>query len=133
MAKVSRGSKSATKASPEAGSTQSASLASAPEAPPSAPAKMSEAEVEVALKTTPEWSHIGEVIQRTYQFSDFVASMRFVNAVALEAERAQHHPDIMVRYNKVTLSLATHDAGGITTKDFALAAEADRLAGQRPI
>ncbi len=103
----------------------SASVAAAPESPVNP--KMTEAEVEVALKAVPEWSHVGEVIQRTYQFGDFVSAMRFVNAVALEAERVQHHPDVMIRYNKVTLSLATHDAGGITGKDFSLAAQADAL------
>lgn len=54
--------------------------------------------------------------------------MGFINALAQEAERVQHHPDLLVRYSKVTLTLATHDAGGITAKDFALATTADALA-----
>ena len=66
---------------------------------------------------------------RTYAFADFRAAMSFVNAVAESAERVQHHPDILVRYSKVTLTLSTHDANGITTKDFDFAREADRLAG----
>ena len=75
-----------------------------------------------------QWSECGGNIQRTYAFGDFLASMRFVNEVASAAERVQHHPDILVRWNKVTLTLSTHDAGGITEKDFAFASDADRMA-----
>ena len=91
--------------------------------------KMSEAQVTEALKAAPEWSLVGETIQRTYQFKDFVTSMKFVNAVAQAAEAVQHHPDILIRYSRVTLTLATHDAGGITTKDFDLAKNADVFYG----
>jgi len=73
----------------------------------------------------PEWSEAGGAIQRTYQFDDFAQAMEFVNKVADAAEAAQHHPDILVRYNKVTLTLTTHDAGGITDSDFSLALRAD--------
>ena len=89
--------------------------------------KLTESEIEKALESRPEWSEAGGVIQRTYQFKDFLAAMKFVNQVAELAEARQHHPDILVRYSKVTLSLATHDAGGITQKDFDLAAAADKL------
>ena len=75
-----------------------------------------------------QWAECGDAIQRTFQFADFVTSMRFVNEVAGAAERVQHHPDILVRWNKVSLTLSTHDAGGITDKDFAFAADADRMA-----
>ena len=91
--------------------------------------KLAEAEVERALQDLPEWGLVGESINRTYAFADFRAAMAFVNAVAESAERLQHHPDILVRYSKVTLTLSTHDANGITTKDFDFAREADRLAG----
>lgn len=94
--------------------------------------KMTPPEIDAALKSVPEWSLVGEAIQRTYQFPDFLSSMRFVNAVADAAERAQHHPDLIIRYNKVTLTLATHDAGGITGKDFALAQAADALVPPTP-
>ena len=90
--------------------------------------KLAEAEVERALQDLPEWGLVGESINRTYAFADFLAAMAFVNAVAESAERVQHHPDILVRYSKVTLTLSTHDANGITTKDFDFAREADRLA-----
>jgi 4a-hydroxytetrahydrobiopterin dehydratase len=90
--------------------------------------KMTESEIESSLASAPEWGETGGEIQRTYQFPDFRASMAFVDALAEYAERAQHHPDILIRYNKVTISVSTHDAGGITAKDFALAQEADRIA-----
>jgi 4a-hydroxytetrahydrobiopterin dehydratase len=90
--------------------------------------KLTDNQIEAALHARPEWGHVGEAIQRTYQLKDFVQAMKFVDQVALAAEQAQHHPDILIRYNKVTLTLATHDAGGITDKDFALAARADDLA-----
>jgi 4a-hydroxytetrahydrobiopterin dehydratase len=83
--------------------------------------KMDESAVKSALDALPEWNEVGGEIQRTFQFDDFVGSMAFVNRVAEAAESAQHHPDILVRYNKVTLTLSTHDAGGITQRDFNLA------------
>lgn len=89
--------------------------------------KLSEIEVQDALTELPEWTDVTGEIQRTYQFEDFVEAMRFVNGVAEVAERDQHHPDILIRYNKVTLTVSTHDAGGITEKDFALAREANNL------
>lgn len=92
--------------------------------------KLTEEQVKSELERLPEWSAAGDQIQRTYQFEDFAQSIRFVNQVAEAAESAQHHPDILIRYNKVTLSLSTHDAGGITPKDFALARQADNSAGQ---
>lgn len=98
-----------------------------PQAPAPPLAKLTEAEVEDRLKGLPEWSETGGVIQRTYQFKDFAAAMKFVNAVAALAEKRQHHPDVLIRWNKVTLSLSTHDAGGITEKDFALAKECDGI------
>ncbi len=84
------------------------------------------------LVTRPEWSQPGDSIQRTIFFKTFVEAMGFVGKVAELAERAKHHPDILIRYNKVTLTLNTHDAGGITGKDFALASEIDALAPATP-
>ena len=89
--------------------------------------KLSESEIREALAATPEWSEVSGAIQRTYDFTDFVQAMRFVNRVAEYAEKVQHHPDILVRYNKVTISVSTHDAGGITEKDFALARAVDGM------
>jgi 4a-hydroxytetrahydrobiopterin dehydratase len=90
--------------------------------------KMTVAQVEAQLKKAKEWTAVGEVIQRTFIFPDFATSMKFVDAVAAAAEASQHHPDILIRYSKVTLTLATHDANGITHKDFDLAAKCDELA-----
>lgn len=91
--------------------------------------KLGDAEVAQALRAVPDWSEVSEAIQRTYRFGDFRQSMTFVAKVADAAESAQHHPDILVRFNKVTLTLSTHDAGGITAKDFDLAARCDSFAG----
>lgn len=90
--------------------------------------KMNEPQIILALAARPQWRRDGQIISRTYEFVDFVAAMKFVNAVADLAEQAQHHPDIDVRWNKVTLGLTTHDAGGLTQKDFALAQQCDALA-----
>lgn len=94
--------------------------------------KLSEEQIQDELAQAPDWAEVSGAIQRTYQFSDFKASMAFVEALAEYAERVQHHPDILIRYNKVTVSVNSHDAGGITEKDFALAQEADKLAGGVP-
>lgn len=90
--------------------------------------KMTVAQVEAQLKKAKEWSLAGEAIQRTYLFPDFMTAMKFVDQVATTAEAAAHHPDILIRYSKVTLTLATHDANGITAKDFDLASKCDELA-----
>tara|TARA_E500000318_G_scaffold98672_1_gene100161 strand:- start:342 stop:638 length:297 start_codon:yes stop_codon:yes gene_type:complete len=91
--------------------------------------KMSESEIKSALEDLPKWNEVGGELQRTIQFDDFVASMVFVNRVADAAESDAHHPDILIRYNKVTLTLSTHDAGGITGKDFRLASTIDDMVG----
>ncbi len=87
--------------------------------------KLSTEDVAERLAELPEWTQSGEAIQRTLGFRNFVGAMAFVDRVAAIAEAQDHHPDILVRYNKVTLTLSTHDAGGITEKDFALAAACD--------
>jgi 4a-hydroxytetrahydrobiopterin dehydratase len=71
------------------------------------------------------WSRRGDALTRTYQFRNFSDSLSFVNRVGELAERANHHPDIDIRYSKVTLSLSTHDAGGITQNDINLARAID--------
>jgi 4a-hydroxytetrahydrobiopterin dehydratase len=90
--------------------------------------KLTEDQIAQRLKAVKEWSGNGSSIQRTFQFKDFVEAMKFVNRIADEAERVEHHPDILIRWNKVTLTLNTHDAAGVTEKDFDLAATADRFA-----
>ena len=90
--------------------------------------KLSPVEIRGAQKSIPTWKRKGATISRTFAFEDFPAAMKFVNAVARAAEKACHHPDIDIRWNKVTLTLTTHDAGGLTTKDFSLAERFDGLA-----
>ena len=90
-------------------------------------AKLNAAQTKTALRSVPDWKKSGSAITRTCAFNDFVAAMKFVNAVAKLAEKAWHHPDIDVRWNKVTLTLTTHSEGGLTEKDFKLAAQFDRL------
>lgn len=90
--------------------------------------KLTAVQIQRALATVPDWKKRGAVIRRTFAFEDFVAAMKFTNAVARAAERAGHHPDIDIRWNRVTLALTTHDAGGLTGQDFDLAARCDGLA-----
>jgi len=88
--------------------------------------------VQQRLTEFPDWSLTGGKIARTFGFEDFAAAMQFVDRVAELAERMQHHPDIMIRYNKVTLTITTHDAGGITEKDIAFARDVDALIDAQP-
>ena len=83
---------------------------------------LSPQEISQNLANIPGWQLTEGSLTRELSFSDFREAMSFVNAVAALAERAGHHPDIDIRYNKVKLVLVSHDAGGITEKDFALAA-----------
>ena len=88
---------------------------------------LSDSEIKSRLATVPDWQIDSGELVRTFLFKDFRASLAFVNKVGDLAESAGHHPDIDIRYNKVRLALVTHDAGGITQKDFDLAAAADKL------
>lgn len=90
-------------------------------------ALLSDAEIAAFLDGHGEWSRSGEEIARTFEFPDFVESIGFVADVAVFAEKANHHPDIDIRWNKVTLVLSTHSEGGLTAKDVELAARFDTL------
>jgi len=79
------------------------------------------------LGALPGWQIEAGELTRTFKFQDFVAALAFVNRVGERAEQAGHHPEIDIRYNQVRLGLVTHDAGGLTAKDFELAAVADKL------
>ena len=89
--------------------------------------KLEDAQIVSALTSVPNWKMQDAAISRAFQFKDFPAAMKFVDAVAGLAEQAWHHPDIDIRWNKVTLALTTHDAGGLTQKDFDLARQSDQL------
>ena len=90
--------------------------------------KMAQERIDEKLQKQSEWSQIGDSIQRTYRFDDFLGAMTFVRRVAELAESQQHHPDILIRYDKVTLTLSTHDVGGISDKDFNFASSTDGCA-----
>jgi len=88
---------------------------------------ISEKDLKSKLVSVPDWQVESGELVRTFLFKDFRGSLKFVNEVGELAEQAGHHPDFDIRYNKVRLALVTHDAGGITEKDFDLAAKADKL------
>ena len=85
-----------------------------------------------ALSALPEWQIAGDgtAITRRFSFADFRTAFAFMTGVALAAEKADHHPEWSNVYNRVTITLTTHDAGGLTERDVTLAGEIDRLAGR---
>ena len=86
-------------------------------------------EITSELERVPEWSREGDAVTRTVRFPSFRAAIAFVERVADAAEAADHHPDILIRWRRVTLTLSTHASGGLTAKDFAMAARIDGLVG----
>ena len=91
--------------------------------------KLSDTEIAHELTTLPGWSHVGDAITKTFVFTNFPAAVAFVDDVVPIAEAMDHHPDLDIRYNKVIVTLSTHDAGGITGKDVVQAREMEALAG----
>ncbi|HET7577934.1 MAG TPA: 4a-hydroxytetrahydrobiopterin dehydratase [Bacillales bacterium] len=87
---------------------------------------MSEAEIQEHLKKVSGWEVVDGKLWKAFKLKDFKASLAFVNNVGELAEKANHHPDILIQYNRVTLSLMTHDEDGITEKDFKLASEIEK-------
>lgn len=74
------------------------------------------------LKSLSNWVYVNNSISKEFLFKDFIEAMSFVNSVALEAEKMDHHPDILIYgWNKVKINISTHSAGGVTEKDFQLA------------
>ena len=90
-------------------------------------AALSQSDIETRLRSVPAWHIEAGELTRTFTLKDFVAALALVNNVGDLAEKAGHHPDIDIRYNKVRLGLVTHDAGGLTAKDFELATAVDKL------
>ena len=93
--------------------------------------KLNDASINDWLAERKGWSREGDTLTKTYAFPAFRDSIVFVNRVATLADRADHHPDIDVRYDKVRIGLSTHDAGGITEKDTALAEKIDFATSNR--
>ena len=91
--------------------------------------KLSLVEAERQIKSLDGWTLEGDAIKKRYTFKTFPDAIAFVDRLAQEAERVDHHPDILINYKRVTLTYSTHDEGGLTEKDFAGAAMADRLSG----
>jgi 4a-hydroxytetrahydrobiopterin dehydratase len=89
---------------------------------------LSEAEVQQALRDLPGWTSNSNAIDRHFQFDNFAKAMEFVNQIAEAAEAVNHHPDILISYNKVTLTLISHDSGGVTNRDIRMAARINELA-----
>lgn len=85
-------------------------------------------EIEQALKSLDGWSQAGDEIARTFVLPSFPAALTFTCAAGHLAERVDHHPDILIKYRKVTLTLSTHSAGGLTQKDIDLAGEINAIA-----
>jgi 4a-hydroxytetrahydrobiopterin dehydratase len=88
---------------------------------------LAEEDIQKGLSSLKGWKREGNEIAKQLEMKDFVHAMGFVNSVALLAEKANHHPDIDIRWNKVKLVLSTHSAGGLTEKDFNLARQIDSL------
>ncbi len=90
---------------------------------------LSQSEIDLALQKLPGWSRRDDAIERVLQLPDFAAAMKLVNAIAEAAEAANHHPDIAISYNKVTLTLVSHDSGGVTQRDIRMAEKINEIAG----
>ena len=90
---------------------------------------LTDSEIQQALGTLKGWQRQGKAIERIFEFPDFKAAMQFVNKIADAAEQANHHPDIDIRYNKVTMALVSHDAGGVTQRDVKMARQINEIAG----
>lgn len=84
--------------------------------------------IQAKLKELGDWMTNGNEISKTYQFANFIQAIDFVNQLVKPSEEANHHPDISISYNKVTINLITHDEGGITQKDLDLAEICEQIA-----
>jgi 4a-hydroxytetrahydrobiopterin dehydratase len=88
---------------------------------------LSEADIQAQAEGLSGWTVMGKELHSTRKFKNFVEAIAFVSSLVEPAEAAGHHPDLSISYNKVTISLTTHDVGGLTAKDFALAQQISRL------
>lgn len=92
-------------------------------------AVLTDSAVQTALGNLSGWKRNGLAIERTFEFKDFKLAMAFVNKIADAAEAANHHPDIDIRYNKVKMSLVSHDSGGVTERDVRMAGAINQISG----
>ncbi len=91
---------------------------------------LSENQINRKIEALPQWTTDGKSLQRTFIFTDFVTAIDFVNQLVEPSEAAGHHPDLEISYNKVSITLSTHDAGGLTQLDFSLAEQISNLGHQ---
>lgn len=91
-------------------------------------ARLEDSEIEARLSEHPGWERDGGAIRKSFQRGDFVGSVNFVNSLVEPAEEMNHHPDLQVSWDTVTVSLSTHSEGGVTAADFELASKIDSLA-----
>jgi 4a-hydroxytetrahydrobiopterin dehydratase len=84
-------------------------------------------QIKLQLEAAPEWTKRAKTIGRTFKFEGFLDGIAFVDRIAPRAQKLNHHPDIDIRYNKVSLTLSSHDEGGITDLDFTLAKQCDEV------
>ena len=89
---------------------------------------LSDSEIEARLSEHPGWERAGEAISKSFARGDFVGSVNFVQSLVEPAEAMNHHPDLSISWDEVTVSISTHSEGGITAADFELAAKIDALA-----
>lgn len=89
---------------------------------------LTQTEINQKIKTIPQWQQSKQTITRTFEFKNFVEAIAFVDQLVEPAEAAKHHPDLAISYNQVTVSLSSHDAGGLTDRDFAMAKKISNLA-----
>ena len=90
-------------------------------------ALLNDNEIDSHLRELSEWSRVDNEITKTYKLKNFIESIGFVNKIAILAEKADHHPDILIQYSRVKINLSTHSEGGITVKDISLAGEIENL------
>jgi 4a-hydroxytetrahydrobiopterin dehydratase len=93
-------------------------------------AKLTDTQIQDQLSRRGEWQREGDAIRRQFTFASFPDAIVFVGSLAFDAEAADHHPEILVNYKRVTLTYSTHSEGGLTQKDFDGAAAADAIAGR---
>src|ERR1700722_1781496 len=95
-------------------------------------AKLTPDEIATKIKTLDGWQYKDNAISKRFQFKNFMDGIRFIGKVAEMAEKADHHPDMLINYTRVTFTCSTHDQGGVTEKDFALANEIERAFTANP-
>lgn len=91
--------------------------------------KLTDDDIQARLAVLPDWVYAEGALARTYECASFPDAIAFVTRLAFEAEAADHHPDLLIRYRRVMVTWSTHSAGGVTEKDFAGVRQSDTIAG----